>query len=296
MPTLGSLLEALPGANLLAGQNVEIAGICADSRTVQPGYLFVALSGEHVDGHLYAADAIAAGAVAVVAEHDVAADVRGVAVVHVPDTRIALSRIAARFYGDPSKTLRVVGITGTNGKTTTTHLVRAILDGCGVRCGYVGTLGAFFPEWARGPSRWKFPRTRSRCTASTTSPSRSAPSRTSRATIWTFTERPKPMPRPSTGSSIWRISPCSTSTIRTGPIGPRIFAIGTSPSRRTRSTRPTPICARATSSCGPTAARSGWPACRSTSHCRDASTCRTRCARSRSRMRWAAIWIEPPRR
>jgi UDP-N-acetylmuramoyl-L-alanyl-D-glutamate--2,6-diaminopimelate ligase len=149
MPTLGSLLDALPGAHLLAGQNVEIAGVCADSRTVQPGYLFVALSGEHADGHLYAADAIAAGAVAVVAEHDVAADVRGVAVVHVPDTRIALSRIAARFYGEPSKTLRVVGITGTNGKTTTTHLVRAILDGCGVRCGYIGTLGAFFPEWTR---------------------------------------------------------------------------------------------------------------------------------------------------
>ena len=149
MPTLGSLLEALPGANLLAGENVEIAGISADSRTVRPGFLFVALSGEHVDGHLYAADAIAAGAVAILAEHDVKADVRGVAVVHVPDTRIALSKIAARYYGHPSKDLRVAGITGTNGKTTTTHLVRAILDGCGIRCGYVGTLGATYREYAR---------------------------------------------------------------------------------------------------------------------------------------------------
>jgi UDP-N-acetylmuramoyl-L-alanyl-D-glutamate--2,6-diaminopimelate ligase len=149
MITLGSLLEGLPGT-IVRGvrEDLEITGLSADSRTVQPGYLFIALRGENVDGHKFVPNAIAAGAAAILADRTMA-NVHDVPLVLVSDTRIALSRIAASFYGEPSRSLRIAGITGTNGKTTTTHLVRAILDGCGLRCGYVGTLGASYREWTR---------------------------------------------------------------------------------------------------------------------------------------------------
>ena len=150
MISLARLLQGLPGAQLrVAGPDVEITSLSADSRTTQPGALFVALGGEHADGHRFAADAIAAGARAIVIEHEVQADLRGITVVRVPDTRLALSWLAARFSGDPSQSLSIAGITGTNGKTTTAHLTRAILDGCGMPCGAIGTLGASFGEWSR---------------------------------------------------------------------------------------------------------------------------------------------------
>ena len=150
MTSLARLLEGLPGADVrVVGPSAEISSLCADSRVAQPGSLFVAIRGEHSDGHRYVPDAIANGAVAIVVEHPVAAELRGITVVRVPDTHVALSQLAARFYGDPSKRLRVVGITGTNGKTTTTHMTRAVLDGCGMRCGYIGTLGANYREWTR---------------------------------------------------------------------------------------------------------------------------------------------------
>jgi UDP-N-acetylmuramoyl-L-alanyl-D-glutamate--2,6-diaminopimelate ligase len=150
MMLLRALLEAVPDAAVdwdgLRG-DAPVESLCADSRAVVPGAVFVAIRGEEHDGHDYVAGAIAAGARAVVVERDLA--VRGAARIRVADTRVALSRLAARFFGDPSSRLRVVGITGTNGKTTTAHLTRALLDACGVPCGYVGTLGASFGEWTR---------------------------------------------------------------------------------------------------------------------------------------------------
>jgi UDP-N-acetylmuramoyl-L-alanyl-D-glutamate--2,6-diaminopimelate ligase len=114
-------------------------GVTHDSRRVRPGSVFVALRGLKVDGVTFAPQAIAAGAAAVVSEHaaDSSADVVWIT---VPDARLALAYLAAEFNGQPSHRMRVVGITGTNGKTTTGYLVSAILEAAGIKCGLMGTV------------------------------------------------------------------------------------------------------------------------------------------------------------
>jgi UDP-N-acetylmuramoyl-L-alanyl-D-glutamate--2,6-diaminopimelate ligase len=116
-----------------------VSGIAYDSRGVHPGDVFVALKGLHADGTAFARQAIDRGAAAVVSEQPAPDDV------HVPwamvgDARRALALLAATFYRDPSREMRVVGITGTNGKTTTAYLVAAIFEAAGVKCGVLGTV------------------------------------------------------------------------------------------------------------------------------------------------------------
>ncbi len=108
-----------------------------DSRRVRAGTLFFCVPGEKVDGHEFAGAAIEAGAAALVVERELGVDV---AQVVVPDARAAMAPMAARFYGEPTKELKVVGITGTNGKTTTAFLLREILEAAGMRCGLLGTV------------------------------------------------------------------------------------------------------------------------------------------------------------
>ena len=115
----------------------EIEAICYDSRKAAPGSLFVAIEGMAVDGHRFIPDALARGAVAVVCSRPVKADVP---VIQVPDSRAALARLACRHYGNPSEEMTLVGITGTNGKTTVTYLLEAILQQAGLRPGVVGTI------------------------------------------------------------------------------------------------------------------------------------------------------------
>ncbi len=115
------------------------AGVAYDSRAVQPGHIFVALRGQRADGTAFAAQAIERGATAVVAEAPAPVPV-GVPWVVVPDARLALARLAAEFYGNPSHGMQVVGVTGTNGKTTTVYLLAAIFEAAGVRCGLMGTV------------------------------------------------------------------------------------------------------------------------------------------------------------
>ena len=126
-------------------QELEIQGITYDSRNVKPGSLFVAIHGATTDGHQFIEGAIRNGAVAVMVEDDkVREDMfflhHGVAKIVVPDTRLALARISATFYGNPSRRLRLVGVTGTNGKTTTTHLLRSIVQESGQKVGLIGTI------------------------------------------------------------------------------------------------------------------------------------------------------------
>jgi UDP-N-acetylmuramoyl-L-alanyl-D-glutamate--2,6-diaminopimelate ligase len=121
-------------------RDAAITGLTDDSRAVQPGDLFVAVKGEHADGHAFVEEAVRRGAAAVAVERD--HDISGVPVLVVADTRRALSSLAAVFFGDPSRDLMVVGVTGTNGKTTTVHFVAAALEASGVPCGIIGTLGA----------------------------------------------------------------------------------------------------------------------------------------------------------
>jgi UDP-N-acetylmuramoyl-L-alanyl-D-glutamate--2,6-diaminopimelate ligase len=114
-----------------------VVDLAYDSRKVGPGTLFFCFPGEKADGHDFAAGAVEAGAVALVVEREL--DV-GVPQVVVGDARAAMAPLAARFFGDPTSELRVVGVTGTNGKTTTAFLIREILEGAGISTGLLGTV------------------------------------------------------------------------------------------------------------------------------------------------------------
>lgn len=122
-----------------AALDARCTGVTHDSRGVEPGMVFVGLRGLKVDGASFAPQALAAGAAAVVAETPPTAPV-GVPWVIVRDARLALALLAAEFFGHPSREMRVVGITGTNGKTTTSYLASAIFEAAGVKCGLMGTV------------------------------------------------------------------------------------------------------------------------------------------------------------
>ena len=117
---------------------IDIKGIKYDSRYVKPGDLFICVSGFKTDGHLYAEKAVTQGAVAVLVERHI--DELDIPQIKVEDTREAMALVAACFYGYPSKKLGLIGVTGTNGKTTTTHLIKCILDK-EYKVGLVGTIG-----------------------------------------------------------------------------------------------------------------------------------------------------------
>jgi UDP-N-acetylmuramoyl-L-alanyl-D-glutamate--2,6-diaminopimelate ligase len=126
--------SATPAAEVL------VTGVTYDSRRVEPGHVFVALKGQHADGALFARQALERGAVVVVSQEPPPQQVQAPwTIVH--DARRALALLAAEFYGNPSASLQVVGITGTNGKTTTAYLVASIFEAAGIRCGVLGTVG-----------------------------------------------------------------------------------------------------------------------------------------------------------
>ena len=118
--------------------HAPVKGITDDSRAVFPGSLFVAVKGERVDGHQFIPMAVSGGAGCVVAQQSMKTG--AVPFVQVEDSRKALGLLASRFYGDPSSRLRMVGVTGTNGKTTTTYLCKALLEAVGLRVGVIGTV------------------------------------------------------------------------------------------------------------------------------------------------------------
>ncbi len=139
---LTTLLDRLPAAKVTGDRAQLVTAIEIDSRGVSPGALFVALRGSHTDGHLYAAQAIERGASAIVVEENAQVlDSAHAAVIRVADSKRALSVLSAAFYGDPSRLLDVIGVTGTNGKTTTTRMVAAILNAAAIPCGVIGTVG-----------------------------------------------------------------------------------------------------------------------------------------------------------
>lgn len=149
---LADLLAGYPAdpAHPLSG---EVTGVAYDSRRVQPGNVFVALKGARVDAHDRLGEAVEQGAAALVvdaawrAEHP---EDLGVPTLPVAAPRWVLSELAARYHAHPSQAFSVVGVTGTNGKTTTTHLIEAILQDAGKTTGLIGTLGSRFAGGARG--------------------------------------------------------------------------------------------------------------------------------------------------
>jgi UDP-N-acetylmuramoyl-L-alanyl-D-glutamate--2,6-diaminopimelate ligase len=143
------LEEVIPDAPRAAGA-LEITALAYDTRAVAPGTLFFCVPGFTRDGHQFAPQAIARGAVALVVERPL--DL-GVAEILVPSARAAMAPAAARFYGDPTSELETVGVTGTNGKTTTAFLVRALLEGAGRRTGLLGTVKSIVGGVAHGVER-----------------------------------------------------------------------------------------------------------------------------------------------
>jgi UDP-N-acetylmuramoyl-L-alanyl-D-glutamate--2,6-diaminopimelate ligase len=135
-------LEAL---RAIVRQGIDVRSVTHDSRQVTPGSLYACLRGEHFDGHVFAAEAVRSGATALLADHpldllDDSRDGAAVPQIVVDDTRLRLGPIAAEVADHPSRALATVGITGTNGKTTTAALMASIFDGAGSPCGVVGTL------------------------------------------------------------------------------------------------------------------------------------------------------------
>ena len=121
----------------------EINDVVYDSRKVSEGSAFVCLTGFNTDGHAYIDSALEKGATLLVVEKDVDVRKEGVTVLKVVNSRVALSKIAANYFDNPADRLVIVGVTGTKGKTTTTHMCKSIMEVSGVKVGMIGTIGAY---------------------------------------------------------------------------------------------------------------------------------------------------------
>ena len=142
---LDKLLERLAYEVVQGSDGIEITTLANDSRKVQEGSVFVCISGAVSDGHKYAHDVCEKGAAAVIVEKDVEVP-EHVTVIKVSDTRYALALMSAAYFGYPAEKLKVIGITGTKGKTTTTYMIRSILEGVGHKVGLIGTIEAIIGD------------------------------------------------------------------------------------------------------------------------------------------------------
>ena len=144
--SLASLLNLLPKVQVLGSSEKVITDVTADSRTVQAGSLFIALRGATVDGHKFVLMAAQKGAVAALVEEVPAEVPEGLTLLVVEDTRAAMEIITPYFYDYPGKRLRMIGVTGTNGKTTTTNIIRMILRKAGYKVGLIGTINIMIED------------------------------------------------------------------------------------------------------------------------------------------------------
>ncbi len=150
--TAAELVRDVPGARIRRGADASVRRVRIDSRAVEPGDVFVALPGRNVDGARFLQDAVARGAAAVVTAPDVIVPPE-VAWITADDPRRAAAHLSAAAWGHPARSLDVIGFTGTNGKTTSSFLARAALEGAGRRVAVVGTLGAYLPDGHRPHAR-----------------------------------------------------------------------------------------------------------------------------------------------
>ncbi|MBU1486447.1 UDP-N-acetylmuramoyl-L-alanyl-D-glutamate--2,6-diaminopimelate ligase [bacterium] len=133
---LSRLISCLEEKEVSGSLEVQVKGIASDSRKVRPGYLFISIKGFESNGHRFIEKAVRGGASCLIVEEEVKSSLP---VVRVPNSRRAAGLLAARFYGYPAKRLRLIGITGTNGKTTTTYLIESILKEAGLKVGRLST-------------------------------------------------------------------------------------------------------------------------------------------------------------
>ena len=146
MKTLEELALMIHGAKILGNGEEKISGIEHDSRKVSAGSLFVCMEGAHFDGHNFIKQAMENGATAILTTHENISLPEGISALVVPDMLNSLAVIVPYFYDYPSKKMRVIGITGTNGKTTTTYLIREILKCAGYKVGLIGTIQMMIGE------------------------------------------------------------------------------------------------------------------------------------------------------
>lgn len=139
---LSELIKEIKINKTVGEISVEITSLCCTDREAVKGSLYFCISGTKEDGHSFAGKAISRGAAAIVCERELDVSVPQIV---VENTRVAMSLFAAKFYGKPSEKLRIIGVTGTNGKTTTCHIIRNILEHAGYKTGVIGTLGIFYP-------------------------------------------------------------------------------------------------------------------------------------------------------
>lgn len=142
---LTDLLESMEYTCLQGEVDVEISSLVYDSRKVQPGSVFVCICGAVVDGHSFAPQVIEKGASVLVVEKEVTAP-EGVTLIQVDNTRTALACLSAAYFGYPAKELVTIGVTGTKGKTTTTYMIRSILEHAGISTGLIGTIETIIGE------------------------------------------------------------------------------------------------------------------------------------------------------
>lgn len=146
MNKITDLLSKIDYEIILGSLKCEVTDVVIDSRKVTEGSLFICISGYKVDGHSFAKEVMEKGARALLIEKDIAPDAmdlarsKGVTLIKVDDSRYAMAFVSAAFYGNPADKLKVIGITGTKGKTTTTYLVKSILENAGYKVGLIGTI------------------------------------------------------------------------------------------------------------------------------------------------------------
>ncbi len=147
MITLEKLLKNLEYEVLCGSVEKEVSTVCYDSRKVEQGSLFVCITGAVFDGHQYIGDVLEKGAGALVVEKEVPIPkIGGITVIRVQSTRYALALISAAYFGNPAKEMRIIGITGTKGKTTTAYMIHSILEAAGYKAGLIGTIEVLYGD------------------------------------------------------------------------------------------------------------------------------------------------------
>ena len=148
---LEQLMEGVPYTLVQGSPETEINDIIYDSRKAAPGLLFVCIVGTQRDSHEFAADCAAKGVSALVIQHDIdLTAVPGVTVVKVESSRYAMALMSANLFGNPSRKMTMIGVTGTKGKTTTTHMIKSVLEAAGRKVGMIGTNGIYYMGQPQG--------------------------------------------------------------------------------------------------------------------------------------------------
>jgi UDP-N-acetylmuramoyl-L-alanyl-D-glutamate--2,6-diaminopimelate ligase len=138
---LSALMQKIPYTVIQTGDATAATSITIDSRKVKPGALFICIRGFKMDSHRFIDDVAVAGAAAVLIDACQEYYPPGLTVIKVDNTRSAMSHVAANFYGHPAKKMRLIGVTGTNGKTSTTYFIETMLEAAGFKAGVIGTIG-----------------------------------------------------------------------------------------------------------------------------------------------------------